>query len=176
LLITVSGPPGSGTTTAATRVAKVLGLDMLPGGEVFRAMAAEHAMTLGEFGVYAAAQPTVDVELDRRLAARAHQGDVVIESRLAGWILHNEGLDGVAVWITCDDEVRAARVAARESLTVEQALAENAEREKLEHDRYLALYGIDSRDLSLYDLVLDSGRLEPEQVAERILAAAARSR
>ena len=176
MLITVSGPPGSGTTTAATRVAKVLGLDMLPGGEVFRAMAAEHAMTLGEFGVYAAAQPTVDVELDRRLAARAHQGEVVIESRLAGWILHNEGLDGVAVWITCDDEVRAARVAARESLTVEQALAENAEREKLEHDRYLALYGIDSRDLSLYDLVLDSGRLEPEQVAERILAAAARSR
>jgi cytidylate kinase len=172
LLITVSGPPGSGTTTAATRVAKVLGLDMLPGGEVFRAMAAEHAMTLGEFGVYAAAQPTVDVELDRRLAARAHQGDVVIESRLAGWILHNEGLDGVAVWITCDDEVRAARVAARESLTVEQALAENAEREKLEHDRYLALYGIDSRDLSFYDLVLDSGRLEPDQVAERILAAA----
>lgn len=176
MLITVSGPPGSGTTTAATRVAKVLGLDMFPGGEVFRAMAAEHAMTLGEFGAYAAARPAVDVELDRRLAARAHEGGVVIESRLAGWILRNEGLDGVAVWITCDDDVRAARVAARESITTDQALAENAEREKVEHDRYLALYGIDSRDMSIYDLVLDSGRLAPEQVADRILAAAARSR
>ena len=176
MLITVSGPPGSGTTTAATRVAKVLGLEMLPGGEVFRAMAAEHAMTLGEFGAYATAQPAVDVELDRRLAARAHEGDVVIESRLAGWILHNEGLGGVAVWVTADDEVRATRVAAREAITVDQALVENAEREKVEHDRYLALYGIDIRDISIYDLVLDSGRLDPEEVAERILAAASRTR
>lgn len=139
---------------------------------MFRAMAAEHAMTLGEFGAYAAAQPAVDVELDRRLAARAHQGGVVIESRLAGWIVHNEGLDGIAVWITCDDDIRAARVAAREGVTVEQAFAENAEREKIEHDRYLALYGIDLRATSIYDLVLDSGRLQPEQVSERILAAA----
>jgi cytidylate kinase len=176
LLITVSGPPGSGTTTAAKRVAEVLGLDMLPGGEVFRALAREHAMSLGEFGAYASAQPAVDVELDRRLAARAHEGDVVIESRLAGWILHNEGLDGVAVWVTTDDDVRASRVAAREGISVDQALAENAEREKVEHDRYLALYGIDLRDTSIYDLVLDSGRLGPEQVAERIVAAAAPSR
>jgi cytidylate kinase len=176
LLITVSGPPGSGTTTAATRVAKALGLEMLPGGEVFRAMAAEHAMTLREFGTYAAAQPAVDVELDRRLADRARKGDVVIESRLAGWIVRNEGLDGIAVWITCDDDIRAARVAAREDISVDRALAENAEREKIEHDRYLALYELDSRDTSIYDLVLDSGRLEPEQVAERILTAAARSR
>lgn len=172
MLITVSGLPGSGTTTAAARVAKVLGLDMLPGGEVFRAMASEHGMSLGEFGAYAAAQPTVDLELDRRLAARAHAGDIVIESRLAGWILRNEGLTGTAVYITCDDEVRARRVAGREGKTVEQALAENSEREKVEHDRYLAFYGIDLHDTTIYDLVLDSGRLQPAQVADRIAAAA----
>jgi cytidylate kinase len=176
LLISVSGPPGSGTTTAATNVATVLGLEMLPGGEVFRAMAAERAMSLGEFGAYAAAQPAVDVELDRRLAARAHEGGVVIESRLAGWILHNEGLDGVSVWMHTDDDIRAQRVAVREGISVEQALAENAEREKVEHDRYLALYGIDLHDTSIYALVLDSGRLAKEQVAERILAAASRFR
>jgi cytidylate kinase len=173
LLITVSGLPGSGTTTAARKVAGVLGLELLPGGEVFRAMAVEHAMSLGEFGSYAAAQPTVDIELDRRLAARAAQGDVVIESRLAGWIVRNEQLDGLAVWITCGDHIRAERVAGREGIPVERALAENAEREKVEHDRYIALYGIDSHDTSIYDLVLDSGRLASDVVAERILAAAA---
>jgi cytidylate kinase len=67
-------------------------------------------------------------------------------------------------------------VAAREGVSVEQALAENAEREKVEADRYLALYGIDIRDTSIYDLVLDSGVLDPEQVADRILAAAAKAR
>jgi cytidylate kinase len=172
LLITVSGLPGSGTTTAATSVAVALGLDILPGGEVFRAMASEHGMSLGEFGAYAAAQPTVDLELDRRLAARARAGDVVIESRLAGWILRNEGLSGTAVWIACDDEIRAGRVAGRERKSVEQALSENAEREKVEHDRYLDLYGLDSHDTSIYDLVLDSGRLTPAEVADRIVATA----
>jgi len=172
LLVTVSGPPGSGTTTAATQVAAALGLELVPGGQVFRHMAVEHGMSLGEFGAYAAAQPAVDIELDRRLADRARAGGVVIESRLAGWIARNEHLDGLLVWIGCDDDVRARRVAAREHKSVEQALTENAEREKIERDRYLALYGIDNTDLSIYDLVLDSGRLLAHEIADRIVGAA----
>jgi cytidylate kinase len=133
-------------------------------------MAVEHGMTLAEFGAYAAAQPAVDIELDRRLADRARSGRVVVESRLAGWIAHNESLDGVLVYLDCDEAVRARRVASREGKPFEQALAENAEREKVERDRYLAVYEIDLADLSIYDLVLDSARLDPVEIAERIVA------
>lgn len=150
----------------------MLGFDLVPGGEVFRHMAAESGMSLAEFGVYAAAQPAVDIELDRRLADRARAGGVVIESRLAGWIVRNEELDGVTVWISCDDEIRARRVASREGKTVDQAFVENAEREKIERDRYLALYGIDLADLSVYDLVLDSGRLSAREIADIVVQAA----
>jgi cytidylate kinase len=153
-------------------VAEVLELELVLGGEVFRAMAVEHAMSLREFGVYAAAEPAVDIELDRRLADRARTGHAVIESRLAGWIARNEGLDAVRVWVDCDDDVRAERVAAREAKTVGQALEENAEREKVERDRYLALYGIDLADLSMYDTTLDSGRLSPGDLAAEIVALA----
>ena len=135
-------------------------------------MAVEHGMSLAEFGAYAAAEPAVDVELDRRLAERAKQGRVVIESRLAGWIAHNEKLDALLVWIDCDEDVRARRVAAREDKSIEQARVENAEREKVERERYLALYGIDIADLSIYDLVLDSGELSAAEVADRIVRAA----
>jgi cytidylate kinase len=135
-------------------------------------MAVEHGMSLAEFGIYAVAQPAVDIELDRRLAERARAGRVVIESRLAGWIAHNEQLDGLLVWIDCDDDVRAQRVAAREGKTTDRALVENAEREKIERDRYIALYGIDLADLSIYDLVLDSGRLTAPEIADRIVRAA----
>jgi len=135
-------------------------------------MAVEHGMSLAEFGTYAVARPAVDIELDRRLAERARAGQVVIESRLAGWIAHNEKLDGLLVWIDCDDDVRARRVAAREDKTIDQALVENAEREKIERDRYIALYGIDLADLSIYDLVLDSGRLTAPEIADRIVRAA----
>jgi cytidylate kinase len=174
LLITVSGPPGSGTTTASTRVARDLALELLPGGEVFRAMAAERAMSLGTFGAYAATHPEVDVELDTRLAARARKGDVVIESRLAGWIARIDELPAVTAWVDCAPEVRARRVAARERITVEQAAAENAERQRVERDRYLALYGLDLADLSAYDLVLDSDALSPAEVAGAIVDAARR--
>ncbi len=153
-------------------MASALGLELVLGGQVFRAMAVEHGLSLAEFGAYAATRPAVDVELDRRLADRARAGAVVIESRLSGWIVHNERLDGVTVYLRCDDRIRAERVATREEVSVDQAFADNAEREKVEHDRYLALYGLDLGDLSIYDVVLDSGVHDAAEIADRIVAAA----
>jgi cytidylate kinase len=170
LLITVSGPPGSGTTTTAQRVAARLELDLVPGGEVFRALAAERGMTLPDFGRYAADHPEVDVELDARLAEIARKGDVVIESRLAGWIARHEGLAAVTTWIDCDPLIRAQRVADREGLSVQRALADNDERQRVERARYLAVYAIDMADLSPYDLVLDSGALRPGALTDRVIA------
>jgi cytidylate kinase len=172
LLITVSGPPGSGTTTAAALVAARLALELVPGGEVFRALAAERNMSLPEFGLYVSDNPEVDVELDSRLARRARNGGAVIESRLAGWIAHNEGLAAVVVWIDCDPRIRAQRVAAREGVSVERALADNEERQRVERGRYLALYGVDLADLSIYEQVLDSGELGPPALADRIVEVA----
>jgi cytidylate kinase len=172
LLITVSGPPGSGTTTVAQRVADRLGLELVPGGEVFRALAAERDMSLPVFGRYVADHPEVDVELDSRLARRARDGGAVIESRLAGWIAHNERLAAVVVWIDCDPRIRAQRVAAREGVSVGRALADNEERQRVERGRYLALYGVDLTDLSIYELVLDSGELQPQELADRVVDAA----
>ncbi len=57
-------------------------------------------------------------------------------------------------------------------MSLARALADNAERQRIERDRYLALYGIDIEDLSVYDLVLDSGTLSPDELADRIVAAA----
>ncbi len=171
MLVTVSGPPGSGTTTTGEHVAARLELDLVPGGEVFRAMAVERGMSLPVFGRYATDHPEVDVELDARLALRARAGSVVLESRLAGWIAHNEKLAAVTAWIDCDPEIRARRVAEREGVDVARARADNDERQLVERARYLALYGIDMADLAIYDLVLDSGVLRPDELADQIVAA-----
>ena len=172
MLITVSGPPGSGTTTTAEHVAARLEVDLVPGGEVFRTMARERGQTLAQFGRFAADHPEVDVELDSRLADRARQGGVVIESRLAGWIARNEGLVAVTTFVDCAPEVRAERVGGRDGVSLAEAVAANAERERIERDRYLALYAIDIADQAIYDLVLDSGALGPTELADRIVAAA----
>jgi cytidylate kinase len=172
LLVTISGLPGAGTTTVARLVADALGLDRLPGGEVFRQMAAEAGMTLAEFGVHAQDHPEIDRELDDRLQARAAEGDCVIESRLAGWLVTRAGLLAVRVWVDCDDEVRAARVADRDGTSSAQARHDNAARSDLERARYRAAYDIDLDDRSTYDLVLDSTVDPPERLAGAIAAQA----
>lgn len=172
MLITISGLPGSGTTTLSRLVAEALDLDRLPGGEVFRQMAAESGMTLAEFGRHAQDHPEHDRELDRRLLERAREGGVVIESRLAGWLATRDDLRAVRVWVACADEERARRVGGRDGLDLTAALADNDARETLERARYQDLYDIDLTDLSIYDKVLDSTTTAPQDLADEVIEAA----
>jgi CMP/dCMP kinase len=128
-------------------------------------------MDVAAFGRHAAAHPEVDVELDTRMAARGRRGGVVLEGRLAGWVATREDLHALRVWVTCDDAVRAARVAGREGTAVAAAAQANAAREALERDRYLQTYGIDLADTSIYDLVLDSTRTDPDTLAAAVRSA-----
>jgi cytidylate kinase len=169
VLVTISGLPGSGTSTVARQVAETLGLEHVDGGTVFRAMAAERGLDVRAFSAVAEADPGIDVELDTRLAAIARAGGVVLESRLAAWIAVNEAVAATKVWIDADMEIRAGRVALREAIGTSQALDANRAREASERLRYRTLYGIDLDDRSVYDLIIDSTDLAPEAVAKSIV-------
>lgn len=174
MLVTVSGLPGSGTSTVADLVAQRLGVAHVDGGTVFRTMASERRLDLREFSAVAEANSAIDVELDARLAAIARAGNVVLESRLAAWIAANEGVRATSAWIDGDERVRAERVARREHIDPAQALEANRAREASERHRYATLYGIDLDDRSVYDLVIDATSESPEAVAESIIAAASK--
>lgn len=175
MLVTISGLPGSGTSTVARAVAERLGIPRVDGGTVWRSIAAELGLSVAAFSALCETDPEYDRELDRRLAARATEGDVVLESRLAGWIATNEKIDGLRVWIECSDEERARRVSDRDGGSVEQSLTENRVRATSEATRYRTYYGIDIGDLSIYDLILDSTSAPPEDLVEAIASQAARS-
>lgn len=157
-------------------VADRLGLERLDGGTVWRSLAAELGYSVAEFSALCEEDPSYDLELDRRLADRARLGDVVLESRLAGWIATNEGLGGTRVWLACDAGERARRVAEREGSPPEEAARQNARRQASEAARYRQYYGIDIDDLTPYDLVLDSTSTAPPRLVEAILRAAAPAR
>ncbi|MEY2430434.1 MAG: CMP/dCMP kinase [Acidimicrobiaceae bacterium] len=158
----------------ARLVATALGLERVDGGTVFRTLAAEHGLDVGAFSTVAEDDPEIDLELDQRLANRAQQGDVVLESRLAGWIVTNEGLESTRVWMDADEAERGRRVAAREGVEPAVALEANRGREASERRRYHTYYGIDLDDRSVYDLVIDSTGATPESVAESIVGAASK--
>ena len=171
MLVTLSGLPGSGTSTLSRLLAPALGLDHLDGGTVFRAAAAEAHMSLAAFAERAEGDDRIDRALDDRLTERARAGDVVLESRLAGWLVTRAGIEGLRVWVACDEQERARRVGGREGHDLAAGLAQNQARERSEHTRYLRYYGIDLTDLSIYDLVLDSTEAEPDDLLDTIASA-----
>ena len=172
MVITISGLPGAGTSTVAKLLADALGLERVDGGTVFRLMAAEAGLDVGEFSVVAERDPEIDLELDQRLADRVRGGNVVLESRLAGWIATIEEVGATRVWIDADEDERARRVAGRERVDESAALEANRAREASERRRYRTYYGIDLDDRSVYDLVIDSTAARPHAIAESIVAAA----
>ena len=172
MLVTVSGLPGSGTSTVARAVAAELGLEHLDGGSVFRALAIERGLTLAEFAAIAEVDDQIDRELDERLTERAMAGDVLLESRLAGWLATRAGVRATRIWVDCDEVERARRVGGRDGHDAHEALATTRAREATERARYLEYYGIDLADRSVYDLVLDSTDAPPDKLVAEVVGAA----
>jgi len=168
-VVAISGGAGAGTTTAAKLVAARTGMTYVNTGAIFREMAQERGMTLNDFGVLVAQNPDVDRELDRRQVARARQGSVVLEGRLAGYMLSLNKVESLKVFITAPEDVRVQRIAHREGISEEQARALTVDRESVERKRYLDTYGFDLLDTSVYDLTLDSSLMPPDEIAAAII-------
>ena len=169
MLITVSGPPGSGKSTNAAGLAEALGLDHVSGGDIFREMAADRGMTPVEFNEHAEDDGDIDRDLDRRLREIATTREaVVLESRLAGWLAG--GHADLRFWFDAPVAVRAERIADREDKPVSQAREETLRREASERKRYLEYYDVDIDDLSIYDAAYNTARWGPDRFLEALVA------
>ncbi len=165
MLLTVSGPPGSGKSTTAAGLAEAFDLEHISGGDIFRELAAERGYTAVEFNKLAEEDEQIDRDLDRRLyQIAAERDDVVLESRLSGWLAGDQA--DLRFWLSAPTAVRARRIAEREEKPVELAREETIEREHSEAKRYSAYYNIDIDDLSIYDVVLNTARWDPQGILD----------
>lgn len=166
-VVTLTGPPGSGKSTAARAAAATLGLEYLSAGTFFREDANRRGMDLDAFSRYAEEHPEVDRLLDERMLAAASPARL-LEGRITGALLRRRGVPILYLVVTAREEVRVARIAGRDGLTSTEALRLTRAREASEEARYRALYSIDL-DRETADLTVDSSELSPEQVADRLV-------
>ncbi len=167
--ITISGFPGTGTTTIAKLLEKKLGLKYVYSGDIFRKMAKKYKMSLEEFGNYCERHRDVDEQLDRYQLEILQKGNVIVEGRMAGWLAHRNHIPSTKVLLEADLETRASRIVKREKGDIEKRKKEILKRENSEATRYKKYYNIDLDDTSIYDLVIDSSDKKPDEIVEIII-------
>ena len=170
-IVTISGHPGSGTSTLVDGLCESLNWGKLNGGQVFRDMANQREMTLEEFGQFCIQDESVDKELDDLLSQTMQSEDSpeIVESRLAGWWAHKNGVQCARVWIEVSEHVRAARVVNREGGSIDDQLNLIKERMELDGKRYERFYGIDIESREPYTCIIQSDNMGAEEVLSGVL-------
>jgi cytidylate kinase len=68
------------------------------------------------------------------------------------------------------DEERVTRIANRDRLNYEAARRQTLERERIQRERYQRYYGINIDDLSLYNIVIDTGSRSVESTCTELMS------
>lgn len=175
MIVTISGPPGSGKSTVTRLLAPRLKAEIVCAGRIFREQAESCRKDLREFGAEAEISCEIDKKLDARIVniargCQAAKKSAVIEGRLVAWMCMRNNVDALKVYIDAPLKTRAERIAGREKITTEKARKDILERENCEKRRYEKHYNISLEDKSVYDLVIDSGNKNPDEIVDIILS------
>jgi CMP/dCMP kinase len=167
-IVAISGKSGCGNTTVSRLLAQRLGFRLI--NYTFRAMAVARGISFEEMLRLANGDPdyAYDRELDAKQVELAREGDCVIGSRLALWLLPDATL---RVYLAGSLEARAERIHAREGDSLAEKLRFTRDRDNSDHQRYLKIYGIDNDDLAPADLVINTELWKPEAEADLIATA-----
>ncbi len=164
-VIAISGKSGCGNTTVTNLVAEKLGFRVI--NYTFRTMAEEKGISFDEMCALAETDDRYDLALDKKQKDLAMEGNCVLGSRLAIWLLKNQA--DLTVFLDASLEVRANRISRREGRTNDEAVEKTVSRDHRDHERYKRIYSIDNDDFYFADLVIDSGKYNQHEISEMIL-------
>lgn len=164
-IIAISGKSGCGNTTVTHLVAEHLGFRVI--NYTFRTMAEEMDISFEELCALAENDDSYDLKLDRKQVELAREGNCVLGSRLAIWLLQNEA--DLTVFLDASLEVRADRIAAREGGTVIEVLEKTVARDQRDHERYKRIYGYNNDEYRFSDLIIDTSVSNQFDVARQIV-------
>jgi len=163
MIITIGGSICSGKTTLARELAKRFNLKHISAGSIMREMAKKRGMSLLEFSRYAESNPEVDLEIDRRQKELA-TGNCVVDGRLSAHFLDSD----LKIWLDAPLNVRVERLSERDKKSGEDAKRSIIEREDSERKRYMEIYGINLRDISTYDLIINTAKFDIKTMTELV--------
>jgi cytidylate kinase len=172
MVICISGMAGTGKSTLAKKLAQKYGFDYYSGGDALKVLASEEGYNASQPGWWESPQglkflkqregdAKFDRAVDQKLLEYTEKGNVLLDSWTMPWLLKS----GFKIWLLASMEKRAARVAQRDQITVEQALKVLKEKEDRTKGIFEKLYGFMlGEDFKPFNLVLDTESLNAEEV------------
>jgi cytidylate kinase len=160
LVITISGLHGAGKSTIARAISKAFHLRHISAGELFRKIAFERGLTVSELSRLSSKNRSIDEVVDKRTHSEAKRGSVVLDGILTGWLVKDDA--DIKIFLVASEGDRIKRIAGRDGISYNAARKATLLREGLERRRFNRFYGVDIRDTSHYDLVLNTGLLSVE--------------
>jgi len=167
---------GCGKSTAAKKIAEKYNLRYFSGGDALKALALEAGYKSVDRGWWESEEglkflkkrmedSSFDQKIDAKLLEWGRQGDVVLDSWTMPWLLKK----GFKIWLEASPEERARRIAQRDGIDVEKALAALKEKDAKTKAIYKKLYGFDlGEDFSPFDLILDVNDLSSKEVFQTL--------
>jgi len=157
ITIAISGQPVSGKTTYARFIAEKYGLRHISSGKLFRMYAKEKGLSLLELHKLAEIDSSIDATIDAKALQEAKKGNVVIEGHLAAWIVKDYA--DIRIFFKAPLEERGKRLSKRDNISIEEAIKEIITREESNKKRAKKYYGINLDDWSIFDLIIDTSKL-----------------
>lgn len=170
--ITITGDLGSGKSAVSKILCEKTGFEYVSTGRIQRQLAQELGLDTLEMNRRADTDPTIDQRIDGIFVDLGKDAKgYIVDSRMAWFFLP----ESFKVYLQADVAVAAERILndptrkSEEYETKEEAIRKILARKESENNRFLVKYGADCGNLHNFDLVLDTTRRSPEQVAALIL-------
>lgn len=174
MIISISGDPGSGKSTVAKIISAKLSLNHYSMGDLRGKMAVDRNLTIDELNRLGENDSFTDTEVDeyqRELGKK--EDNFIVDGRLSFYFIPHS----FKVYLTVDAVVAGERIFKAPKRPDEKNYANvadvvNTTKARVESDkkRYMKYYKIDYTDKLQYDLVIDTTKLSPEEVAKNIIA------
>ena len=170
--ITICGFPGSGKGTVSDILASNLKYKQLSIGQLRRNEAKKRNMSLKEFNLWA--ESNVDDgdiyfdDLQKELGQK--EDNFIFDGRMSFHMIP----DSFKIYLDCSLDESAKRIfnakrTEEDSLNLDQTKQMIKERLLTDKKRYETLYQIPVYDLSMFDCVIDTTNLTPQQTADEIM-------
>jgi CMP/dCMP kinase len=176
-IISLGGLPGSGKSTVKGLLAEKLGYQTASTGDFMRSLAVARGISFDDFNTLIATDKSIDLEIDAVLKnIESSENNIIIDSHLAFHFVPSSfkvfldiTLATSASRIYKDSERESRKSVGDTMSSVEEAMKRIQARIDNHNDRYMRHYNVSPYDKAQYDLIIDTEKYNPEEVATLII-------